>query len=201
MTITIKNNLLFENDKQVKFKVTPNKSGNIQLKYICVHWTGNDSFNGAISWLTNPSAKASAQIILGRNPGEICQLSGLLEKCWHVGESEYNNLKSLNGYSIGIECVGSGLLKTLNGKFYNSLKKEIAPDDVVKLSDGKFYQKLTDVQKDNLYKICSAIISTYPNAVIEIVSHRELAMPRGRKSDCPDDWFNRVEINKLRNKT
>ena len=178
MILTITNNRL----ENIKYKATPNVSGCITPRYICIHYTANDSFQGAINTLTNPNSKVSAHIVLGKQ-GELCQLASFTSKCWHVGQSEYKGLTELNKYCIGIELCNFGpLTQNKVGMFYSWNGKLIPPDDVYTDDNGKHWNTYTSAQLSVLWSLTEAIVKVYPT-IIDVVGHEDLAMPRGRKQD------------------
>lgn len=75
---------------------SPNQSErNATISMIVLHNTAG-SFNGAVSWLCNKQARASAHFVISRS-GKIVQLVGVSKKAWHAGNSR------VNACSIGIE--------------------------------------------------------------------------------------------------
>jgi hypothetical protein len=69
-----------------------------QIDRIVVHST-EGGFHGAVSWLQNPRARASAHFVVARDGG-IVQLVHLSDVAWHAGN------RKMNRRSIGIELVG-----------------------------------------------------------------------------------------------
>jgi hypothetical protein len=65
------------------------------ITHIVMHATAG-SFNGAVSWLCNPAARASAHLVISQS-GKTAQLVPFAKKAWHAGNSRYN------ANSIGIE--------------------------------------------------------------------------------------------------
>jgi len=67
-------------------------------------------FNGAVSWLSNPTSKASAHYVISRT-GEIVQLVADDNSAWHAGGINKPNWPLYDGvnpnrYTIGIEHEG-----------------------------------------------------------------------------------------------
>jgi MYXO-CTERM domain-containing protein len=69
----------------------------VAIDSIVIHTT-EGSYSGAVSWLKNPSAGASAHYVIKENGTEIKQLVADSNRAWHA--TYYNNR------SIGIECAG-----------------------------------------------------------------------------------------------
>jgi len=103
----IKNHRLHRDSDQVDYKLTPNRGSIITPKWLVMHYTAGSSYSGAVSWLTNPAAKASAHLVINYD-GSITQLAPFNVKTWHAGKSFWNGVNGLNGHSIGIELVNKG---------------------------------------------------------------------------------------------
>ncbi|MBX3460229.1 MAG: N-acetylmuramoyl-L-alanine amidase [Planctomycetes bacterium] len=69
----------------------------VAIDSIVIHTT-EGSYNGAVSWLKNPSSGASAHYVIREDGGQIKQLVADNNRAWHA--TYYNNR------SIGIECAG-----------------------------------------------------------------------------------------------
>jgi len=74
-----------------------NSRGGVTIDSIVIHTT-EGSYSGAVSWLKNPSAGASAHYVIKENGTEIKQLVADSDRAWHA--TYYNSR------SIGIECAG-----------------------------------------------------------------------------------------------
>lgn len=104
---SIKNHLLYKDGERVNYKLSPNRGGVIKPELVVIHFTGDNSLQGAVSWLCNPSAKVSAHLVIAKN-GLIWQLLPFNVAGWHAGRSEYGGRTGVNGFSVGIENVGLG---------------------------------------------------------------------------------------------
>jgi len=93
--------------KDVPYRPSPNHSGLITPRLIVVHYTGDDSLSGALSWLTSRASKVSAHLLVGTY-GEVFQMVPFNLMAWHAGRSEWEGESGVNGFSIGIENVGTG---------------------------------------------------------------------------------------------
>ena len=77
-------------------KPTPNQSSRRGTRPTLIVWhetAGN--YNGAVSWLCNPQADASAHLVVREDGLEATQLVHISEKAWHAVQ--------FNGEGIGIE--------------------------------------------------------------------------------------------------
>ena len=122
----IKNHLL--TGKGIRFVKSPNISGIFKTSFpdaIIIHYTAGASAESSVRTLTNPAAKASAHIVIGRN-GSITQLVPFNTIAWHAGKSSYDDRHGYNNFSIGIEIDNAGLL-TKVGESYQSWFGRIYP--------------------------------------------------------------------------
>jgi N-acetylmuramoyl-L-alanine amidase len=103
----IKNHLLYKDGEQISTKLSPNQGGVIKPEIAVIHYTGDNSLPGALSWLCTPSAQVSAHLVIAKT-GVIWQLVPFNRKAWHAGVSSYNGRPNVNAFSIGIENVGLG---------------------------------------------------------------------------------------------
>jgi len=77
------------------------------IKFIVFHYTGMKKEIDAIKRLTDQKSKVSCYYFV-KNNGEILQLVPDLYISWHAGVSCWDNYKSINKYSIGIEINNPG---------------------------------------------------------------------------------------------
>ena len=78
-----------------------------QIKFIIFHYTGMKNEKVAIRRLTNSKSKVSSHYFI-KNNGEIMTLVPELYVSWHAGISSWQNYKSINKHSIGIEISNAG---------------------------------------------------------------------------------------------
>jgi N-acetylmuramoyl-L-alanine amidase len=78
-----------------------------QIKFIIFHYTGMKNEKVAIKRLTDSKSKVSSHFLI-RSNGKIITLVPELYVSWHAGISSWQNYKSLNKYSIGIEISNPG---------------------------------------------------------------------------------------------
>lgn len=181
----VKSNLLYlNNDKQVDFVDTPNKSGTINPLYLMVHYTAGTSFDSAVSWLSQKASKASAHFVIGRD-GELVQMVALNRKAWHAGRSQWGELVYLNNYSIGIELVNAGKLhRRGDGKWVN-WANHVIPDKEVALLTHPHETKeagwhiYPETQLQKAIEVAAALNEKYEFR--DILGHEDVA--KGRKVD------------------
>ena len=127
-----------EDDIGLRFHPSPHFSDNFTGKphLIVVHYTAGASLESSVNWLSDPRAKASAHLVIGKN-GDIVQLVPFNKKAWHAGKSSWKGKTNINKYSIGIELDNAGkLIKRADG-YYTGFNKKISDQNVV-LAKHKF---------------------------------------------------------------
>lgn len=107
MNCEIRDHFLFVNGEQVPFRESPNIGRQITPTLIVIHYTGDNSMAGAVSWLCAERSGVSAHIVVGKD-GVIFQLVPFNVTAWHAGRSDHNGRANVNGFSVGIENVGVG---------------------------------------------------------------------------------------------
>lgn len=172
----------------VKYQETPNKSGGtITPRYVIIHYTAGASLGSSVNWLTNPAAKASAHLVVGRD-GDVVQLARFNRKTWHAGRSRWGDVIGLNSHSIGIELDNAGVLtQRADGSWVTSFGRTIASEEVVVArhknapegSSERGWHAYTEDQLDTLKDILAAISQKYE--IEEILGHDDIAPER--KSD------------------
>ena len=85
----------------------PKKRKFKQIKFIIFHYTGMKNEKDAIQRLTNIKSKVSSHYFI-KNNGEVITLVPELYVSWHAGISSWQNYKSINKHSIGIEISNPG---------------------------------------------------------------------------------------------
>ena len=116
--MNIDNHLLIE----AIYKPSPNFRGTIVPTLVVIHYTGDNSLQGALGWLTKQGSGVSAPLLIGRK-GALYQMVPFDKRAWHAGKSSYNGTNDCNSYAIGIECVGTGKTwpKQLMDRLYECL--------------------------------------------------------------------------------
>jgi N-acetylmuramoyl-L-alanine amidase len=138
-----------------KFAPSPNitENGRKGVKFIVLHHTGG-SYPGDLNWLTSRGSKVSCDFYISRD-GVIYKLNPQLSThaTWHAGKSQYGQYSDLNKWSIGIE------LEHKPGELW----------DVRQLTACR--------------QLCRWLMARYGLGAADVVGHKDVAMPRGRKSD------------------
>lgn len=165
---------------------TPNTSGRRleQPTVIVLHYTADESFNGAVTWLCDPQAKASAHFVVGRT-GEVAQLASVESVTWHAGKSSWNGRRGVNSYSIGIELVNLGPLleKTTRIPSFVSVAggKPVPASDVycgkhltAASCPYEHWQQYTAEQIEKTRQLIAQVRAEYPS-ITEVIAHSDVA--------------------------
>lgn len=80
---------------------TPNKGSGGMVEYRGnVTHTADGTYEGTISWQQNPSSQVSSHFIVGKNPGQWCQMVDDADSAW--------TQKAGNGHWLSVENEGHG---------------------------------------------------------------------------------------------
>lgn len=182
---SVKNHVLLQDGKPVAQKPSPNVGGALAPSLLVMHYTAAQSAPGAIAWLCNPAAKASAHLVIDQK-GVVTQLAPFNRVAWHAGQSSWKGRRLCNGFSIGVEMANPGFLsKRANGIFYDAAGKIVDAAQVIMAHHKNGGPELpwmvyAPAQIDAAIGVAQAIVAAYP-AIKEIVGHDDIA-PR-RKTD------------------
>ena len=158
---------------------SPNHSGEIVPTVIIMHYTADTSATGAISWLSNSAARASAHLVIDRD-GKVTQLVPFNLKAWHAGSSSFRGRSGVNSFSVGIELVNGGKLSAIDDDYQVTWSKRYVPRDQVGFHDGVPWHDYTEEQLESALHICRALVAAYPT-IIDMTGHEDIAP--GRKID------------------
>ncbi len=122
-----------------------------QIKFIVFHYTGMKKEKDAIKRLTSFKSGVSSHYFI-KNDGEILNLVPDLYIAWHAGSSSWENYKSINKYSVGIEINNPG-------------------------HDNK-YKKFTKKQIQSIIKLSKYLIKKYKIKYKYILGHSDIAPDR-----------------------
>jgi len=112
------------------------------------------SFASALSWLCSSASKVSSHYLLAKN-GAVYALVPLELAAWHAGRARHNGVTDLNACSVGIELAN--------------------------LNDGR--DPYPPPQIDSAVLLCRTLIARFNIERGDVVRHRDVALPSGRKTD------------------
>ncbi|WP_224370495.1 peptidoglycan recognition protein family protein [Hyalangium versicolor] len=134
----------------------------MDIDTIVIHHTASNNGAADLAHMKDPKAEVSAHYMVDRD-GKIYQLVNDTKRAWHAGKGElHGEPTDVNGRSIGIEIVNDGSGKTA----------------------------FTEAQYKSLTQLVGFLKQEYKVPMDNIVGHKDVAVPKGRKSDpaANFDW-------------
>ena len=139
----------------------PKKRKFNQIKFIIFHYTGMKNEKNAINRLTDINSKVSSHYFIKKN-GKILTLVPETYISWHAGISTWQNYKSINKYSVGIEISNPG-------HDYN-------------------YKKFSKKQIQSILKLTKYLIKKYKIKIKFILGHSDIAPYRKKDPGEKFPW-------------
>ena len=140
-----------------------NRPSGATVSAIVLHSTVEPTTEGTIEIFLTPQKQVSAHFVVGRD-GRIVQMVRVEQRAWHAGVSILEGVGKVNDYSVGIEMVN--------------------------LNDG--HDPYPPEQLNAVAGIIRLIRSRYEVPDSRIVSHAQVALPGGRKSDPSAFDFDKI---------
>ena len=162
---------------------SPNLGGDLDPRYIVIHYTAGPSAESSVNWLANPAARASAHLVIGRD-GSIVQLIPFDRVAWHAGPSRWEGLVGLNRHAIGIELDNAGRLERKGGTWCAWFGAPYQEEDLM-VAKHKHearecgWHLYTPPQLETALAVCRMLVGQYP--VRDVVGHDDISP--GRKWD------------------
>jgi N-acetylmuramoyl-L-alanine amidase len=186
MSITISPGGLITSIPPVQQMITPKNTADFAKApdTIIIHYTAGSSGISSANWLTNPSVKASAHVVIDKT-GTIYQIVSFSKIAWHAGESDYGGRKGFNNFSIGIELDNPGYLTRVGNEFMAPFGTRYPANKVIEAvhrneTKPRYWHTYTEEQIAACEDLCFALMDTYPS-LTQILGHEEIS--RGRKQD------------------
>lgn len=128
---------------------------------LILHYTGMETADGALDWLTREESKVSAHYLIDE-AGHVTQMVAEDKRAWHAGQSHWAGETDLNSCSIGIEIHNPG--------------------------HDFDYPDFPDVQMRSVEALCLDIMGRQTIPKARVLAHSDIAP--GRKRDPGDkfDW-------------
>ena len=194
--------LVDDGNRPLDYRVSPNHGGDLNPQYLVMHYTAGANFESSCKTLTDPNARVSAHLVIGRG-GEVAQLVRFNTVAWHAGVSRWHGLSGLNAHSIGIEMDNAGRLTKANGRWRSWFGKTYADDEVLDAphrfeSTNSGWHLFTPAQIEKAIEISRLLVRAYD--LRDVIGHDDIAP--GRKSDpgpaFPMDSFRSSVIGRER---
>lgn len=199
--LSIANHRLWIDGVLAPWQATPNTGRAIRPEIIVLHETASRlNGKGAISWLCNPAARASAHFVIDRE-GRCTQLAACNMMTWHAGKSAYQGRSGVNNFSIGIELVGPGQMRPGKPGHARAWFGKEYPVDHYKLElkrtpehGNGWWMPFTDEQLRMTIALCRTLVDGYQ--LTDITTH--WAVSPGRKVDpnplFPIHWCRKLAL-------
>lgn len=166
---------------------TPNLGEAMTPEYLVIHYTAGCSAEGAVAWLCDPAARASAHLVIGRD-GSLTQLAPFNRIAWHAGRSLWAGRSNVNSCSIGIELDNAGRLERVGECWRSSIGQREYPDNQVLIANHQHdrpgtppcgWHRYSQAQLAAAGEVGMLLVREY--ALKDVVGHDDIAP--GRKSD------------------
>jgi N-acetylmuramoyl-L-alanine amidase len=127
------------------------RSGRRGPDLLLLHYTGMDTAQGALDWLTREESQVSSHYFVFED-GRIVQLVPEIGRAWHAGKSFWKGEIDINSASIGIEIANAGHPGGLPG--------------------------FPDVQIEAVIELCRGIIQRWNIRPVRVLGHSDVAPVR-----------------------
>ena len=135
------------------------------ISCVVLHATVVPTTEGTMQIFLEGACKVSAHFVVGRD-GRVVQMVQVEKRAWHAGPSVLDGVGRVNDYSVGIEMVN--------------------------LNDGA--DPYSEPQVQAVTGILRFLRAHYEIPDHRIVSHAEIALPPGRKTDPVGFDFDRIRL-------
>jgi len=125
----------------------------VRITAIVLHADASDRVDTSLDWCRRPESKVSYHFLLGRT-GNVFLLVHPEQRAWHCGVSALDGVSDVNDFAIGV-CLSNR-------------------------NDGETYPK---AQLFEAAMVCVQLVNHYGIPLERIVTHAEVALPPGRKTD------------------
>lgn len=193
MGFSIKNHRLRAGSSNVKFLESPNIGGELNPKFLVIHYTASGPDADIAKYFSQKSANVSAHLVVRRD-GSITQCVPFNVVAWHAGKSQWTardgtHYSGLNSSAIGIEIENWGPLNKSNGGWISWTGTAVDGLKVIEarhkfgVPDGG-WEVFTVAQIETVIAAAQAICSEYK--IEDMMGHDDIAP--GRKSDPGPAW-------------
>jgi N-acetylmuramoyl-L-alanine amidase len=128
---------------------------------LLLHYTGMESAEAALDWLTREESKVSCHYLVDED-GRITQMVRESERAWHAGQSLWSSETDLNSCSIGIEIHNQG--------------------------HDFDYRDFPETQMRAVIALCGDILGRHAIPPHRVLAHSDIAPGRKRDPGEKFDW-------------
>jgi N-acetylmuramoyl-L-alanine amidase len=188
--------LQLEIDDPVRFVQSPHVGGQLDPRFLIIHYTGGQTLRSTVEWMISPDSKASSHLIIGKD-GDLVQLVPFDRQAFHTGPSAWRDNKGMAPFSIGIELDNPGPMVPKGQKWKATFGKGYPEAEVVRMdhkNGGPYHAWHTfpQAQIDTAVEVCLALAEALP--IEEILGHDDISP--GRKWD-PGPAFPMDELREM----
>ena len=138
------------------------------VELLVLHYTAGRTAAGAVAWLANADAKASAHLVVGHDGttgpgGDLYQLAPLEDRTWHAGggSSRWRG-GPVNSRSIGIEIVNVGPLVRMGAGWADWTGKAYAGPVHQDPAPGQAWEAYPPAQLAKIRELVAFLVELYP---------------------------------------
>ncbi len=173
-----------DDGEPVPIERTPNRGGELDPRFLVIHYTAGPNLDSSVRWLCRREARASAHLCIGRD-GRIVQLAPFNRVTWHAGISRWNGIQGLNRHSIGIELSNAGRLTQQGEGEWTSWFGRSYPENEVTVATHKHeaepsgWHTFTPEQIEATLEVSALLVDHYE--LDDVLGHDDISP--GRKAD------------------
>jgi N-acetylmuramoyl-L-alanine amidase len=176
----VRHRLRDDDGDEISFRGSPNQSAGLEPEFLVMHYTAGSSAESSIDWLTNPAARASAHVVVGRD-GSVTQLVPFNRRAWHAGLSQWENRTGLNRWSLGIELDNMGALERHVDGWYSAWGSPVDDSEVMEAThrNGGLLRGWHTFSPEQLHaaaEVANLLVRQY--GLRDVVGHDEIAPAR-----------------------
>jgi N-acetylmuramoyl-L-alanine amidase len=147
-------------------------------RYIIVHYTAGNQISSTINWFAHDKrSNSSAHIVIGED-GRVVQFVPFNDFAWHAG-AKWNGLTNMNWYSIGIELVNVGFLRSGFPVPQERQLSAVHPNEKI----ARVWETYPQAQIDALIEVGRLLTKTYPY-IHDVLGHSDVD-PKNRLDPGP----------------
>jgi N-acetylmuramoyl-L-alanine amidase len=139
------------------------RAGGRRPDILLLHYTGMDSAEAAIDWLTREESKVSSHYLIDE-AGVVTQMVAEEARAWHAGQSIWAGETDINSASIGIEIQNLG----------HASETGLPP--------------YPEAQMRSLERLCLDILARHEIPPMRVLAHSDIAPTRKQDPGEHFDW-------------
>lgn len=177
----VNDELLYEDEgKQVEFIKSPHTAGELEPKFIIIHYTEGQTVDGTIDWMLAADSYCSSHFIVGKD-GRVVQMVPLDKQALHTGPSSWKEYKGMAPYSIGVELDNPGPIVQVEGGWISLFGTKYGEEKAIKephKHGGAYvaWHPYPEAQIEKAVNLCQALVQEYE--IEEVLGHDDISPKR-----------------------